>query len=544
MNLVAIFGTAAAAYYVSPFMKGPWMFINTWDDSINFVENTMIQTPLSFASILDMLTVVKINVYEPLAWLLKAIVHSLAGMDSYTVRVVALSLHACNSALVYLTSLTVLNHLGTPDSTGCLLGTLLYAVHPIHVEVIGWPSAQPYALSMLFALLCLLSYLRALSSSSKMQASLFMASSTVFYIFSVLSKSVSILFPVAIFLIDVLLADKAPKLAKFHVAKLGFVVAGVLLMAKTIAANTEGTYHDADVVHLTFSQRCVKAFIVLLWPWRQFLWPAQLRYHYQVSPEDLQVFHPRSLLSIAFVAAITVGGLLRRDKAIVAAWIYSVAMLLPVSGLIPHGLVFLAADRYAYFPTLVFVPLCGAAFSTVTEPSTRRFVALLGCVWALCLAHVSVLQFESWRTAEALYRHGLHQDPTDWAMLDSLQDQLLRMGQFDEAKTYLERALRYSPTEGLKARLQIAKYLMLLQRVDDACAIYHGLLEANPSSAHVNNNVGICHWKMGKLTVARQHFVQALNGSGLTWGDKSPETNIELLDAWDPRTPIQASFMW
>ncbi|RLO04552.1 hypothetical protein DYB28_006429 [Aphanomyces astaci] len=50
--------------------------------------------------------------------------------------------------------------------------------------------------------------------------------------------------------------------------------------------------------------------------------------------------------------------------------------------------------------------------------------------------------------------------------------------------------------------------------------------------------MGICHWKQGRLRAARDLFVRAAtNGTGLTRGDKAPQTNIILVDAWDPRTP-------
>ncbi|RHY92296.1 hypothetical protein DYB31_015180, partial [Aphanomyces astaci] len=166
-NQACTVASAAVAYYASPFLHGPWEFIASWDDSINFLDNTMIQQPLSISSIVSMFTTVKINVYEPLSWLLKALVHSVWGMDPFAVRTVTLVLHWVNCLVLYATSARLLRQLGQPHPLGCFIGTLLYAVHPIHVEVVGWPSAQPYALAMLFTLLCFYTHLHALECTSR-----------------------------------------------------------------------------------------------------------------------------------------------------------------------------------------------------------------------------------------------------------------------------------------------------------------------------------------------------------------------------------------
>ncbi|KAF0720812.1 Aste57867_7 [Aphanomyces stellatus] len=533
------FVPAAAAYYASPFLVGPWEFMGSWDDSINFVENSMIQLPLTPASIYTMFTAIKINVYEPLAWLLKAVVFSILGMDAYAVRLVTLGLHVCNCILLYFAAMRLLCLLrpsASSTSLGCLVGTVIYGVHPLHIEVIGWPSAQPYALALLCTLLCFHCHLRTIESTpSRGWATLSLAC----YVCSVWSKSVVIFTPVGILLIDVL--HQSPRILfewRYYLARSGFAVAAFCLLATMVLANTDGTHLDADVLHLTWPERWLKAAVVWLWPLRMFLWPTQLRFHYEM-PTTLDPLEPLVFLSIVAGFGFTICSVQRPATA--AAWLFYSVMLVPVSGLVQHGLVFLAADRYAYIPTIVVVPLCGAAFGHLHSP---RRVAALGCLWAAALTHVSVLQLHTWRDEETLFRHGLHVDPSDWRALDRLQELLVRSNRATEAMPIIERALVYTPTHGLKAQLQVAKCLMLLQRTKEACAIYETLLADHPTNAHVNNNFGICLWKQGRVSAARLHFQVAVNGTGLTRGDTSAAVNIELVDAWDPRTPIHARVMW
>ena len=46
------------------------------------------------------------------------------------------------------------------DCIGCMLAACIYGCHPVHAEVIGWASAQPYALASLFFHLSILYYLK------------------------------------------------------------------------------------------------------------------------------------------------------------------------------------------------------------------------------------------------------------------------------------------------------------------------------------------------------------------------------------------------
>ena len=66
---VAVF-VAVAAPYAFQLARGHWEFIDIWDDDGNFINNSMVQD-LTFANVLAMLVEVRINVYEPLSWLLK-----------------------------------------------------------------------------------------------------------------------------------------------------------------------------------------------------------------------------------------------------------------------------------------------------------------------------------------------------------------------------------------------------------------------------------------------------------------------------------------
>ena len=65
-----------------------WTFLSTLDDDGNFLENQIIRG-LTYDNIYQMVVAVRINVWEPLGWLMKALVYSICGLDSLSNRIAA-----------------------------------------------------------------------------------------------------------------------------------------------------------------------------------------------------------------------------------------------------------------------------------------------------------------------------------------------------------------------------------------------------------------------------------------------------------------------
>jgi len=166
--LHAAFPCILVSAYLYPLCVGRWEFIYAWDDAFNYIENEMIQA-LDMKHLIQMFTETRINVYEPFAWILKAIVFALFGMQSQPVRILAAILHIGACFVLWKCSVLLVSILRKPDERvkkllpdkmGCAISALLYCIHPLNVEVVAWPSAQPYPLAMLFISLSLLMHLK------------------------------------------------------------------------------------------------------------------------------------------------------------------------------------------------------------------------------------------------------------------------------------------------------------------------------------------------------------------------------------------------
>jgi len=153
----------------SPFYNCPeWSFLLTWDDETNFVTNESIRS-LSKENVWSWITDVKINVFEPVGWLLKGIVVEIySGGDgsgeprSEWFRQATVLIHCANAALLFSVVFNLIRLLSDPKAvllparlTAVTVATL-WGAHPVNVEVIGWPSSQPYSIACFFVLLAIL----------------------------------------------------------------------------------------------------------------------------------------------------------------------------------------------------------------------------------------------------------------------------------------------------------------------------------------------------------------------------------------------------
>src|SRR5258706_5022627 len=167
-------------------------FVN-WDDGDYIVDNLIVKDFANLKSILS--TPVQGN-YHPLTMLSMAINYQISGLNAWSYHLFNLVFHLINCFLVYrLAMLLSYRNIIIAFTTAVLFG-----IHPMHVESVAWVSERKDVLYGLFFLAALISYTRYADTGSKKQY--------LFAIFlmmlSLLSKPAAVVFPAALFCIDIL----------------------------------------------------------------------------------------------------------------------------------------------------------------------------------------------------------------------------------------------------------------------------------------------------------------------------------------------------
>ncbi|ETP39238.1 hypothetical protein F442_13288 [Phytophthora nicotianae P10297] len=408
---VALISVATALIYTSPLLlsrtSGDWDFWYIWDDRTNFVENPVLHSSWSFETLLNMSTMVRLHVYEPLGWLLKYIIVQTVGLDAWWVRMMSILTHfAAGFVLAKVSALvldidymmTALKRSQKKHSQlhfhACCMSAVVLMIHPLHVEVIAWPSAQPYTLAALFSSWALFVHVKnvhqnlnnflgsnnaeiAGSGNELVFKTLISGGSTSssicasgLYLCALLSKSSSLLLPVGFFLMDLwVYLQLFPQQHGVKMKQIGVYAAKlapsvvILLVFVFVTAFSNSQGGVPDVVSLSLGERVLKALNSPLWIVRSLVWPSELRPHYRIQPGDLSFSNPECLLSSAttvFVLVLTIWtswhrGVSKHSLALT----FFICMLMPVSGFIQHGIITTAANRYGYLPSIIVAPYGG-----------------------------------------------------------------------------------------------------------------------------------------------------------------------------------------
>jgi hypothetical protein len=144
-----------------------------WDDDINITRNTRIQN-LTRENLTWMFTDVGLaRRYMPLGWMGFAVHHATFGLNASSYHVVNTILHSACAVLLFYILANILRRVVVDSEVGetrisicAALGSLIWAVHPLRVEVVAWSSGRLYLQATLFLLLSLAAYLRSQTSQA------------------------------------------------------------------------------------------------------------------------------------------------------------------------------------------------------------------------------------------------------------------------------------------------------------------------------------------------------------------------------------------
>ena len=307
-----------------------------WDDQFYIQDNPLIRS-------VDLKKIFSTNVigsYNPITIVAYALEYKFSGLNNSVFHGVNLFFHLLNTVLVYVFILLLCK-----KKTIALAVSLLFGIHPMHVESVAWASGLKDLLYTFFFLASVIFYLKYLDLKQKKYYLL----SLLLFPLSLLSKAMAAPLPVVLLLIDYF------KNRKFNLnvwlEKLPFV-----LMAAIVGTTAVLAQQSANAIHteaFPFSQRIVFAcygFINYLF---KLVLPVQLSSYYPYpisSGENLPaVYYLYVPLLIGFITFTFYT--LRHYRlfffciTFFTLTVFLVLQLLPIGGTI-------IADRFSYVPSI------------------------------------------------------------------------------------------------------------------------------------------------------------------------------------------------
>ncbi|HSB61840.1 MAG TPA: tetratricopeptide repeat protein, partial [Vicinamibacteria bacterium] len=446
-----------------------------WDDDRNFLWNTGYRG-LGLRELQWMFTATWMGHYIPITWLSLGLNYVLGGMEPWGYHLGNLLIHAVSTVLLFFAARRLLAVAasfpvplgnapgeGSDDRTaqpavgmavalGAAVAALLWALHPLRVESVAWVTERRDVLCGFFYLLAVLTYLQGVTSERTLSGR-WLAASLAAFAAALGSKAIAMTLPVTLLVLDVYPLRRLrlgwptlvrEKLGHFALAGLGAVVA-----SWAVTRGAGWTTYDAYGLE---ARLAMTGYSFWFYPWK-LIWPVGLSPLYEL-PARVRLLDAEFLWPTIGVVAVTAILLLGRGRlpGALAAWLHSIIVLAPVSG-IAHAGHQLAHDRYSYLSGLGFAVLAGAGATWLGRQRARKRVSR----WVLATAAVVVVaalaglgagtwvHSRVWHDSESLWRSAVEADPACALCRQKLGNVLLGAGRHREAEAELTRAVALRP---------------------------------------------------------------------------------------------------
>lgn len=353
------------------------------------------------------------QLYRPAASLLLAVEYAAGGGAPWVFRATSYLLYAACAALL-------LGLLGTMTSPrAALAASILFAVHPVHVEAVALGVNQGELIVGLLGLLMVGRYLRRREGAGMRPRD--WLELACWYAIAVLTKENGMVLPALLLAAELtLLRGARPDPWKSRLLGIA-LLAGVAMLAVAarvaVLGGPVGARPAADLFALSLGERAVLMLQVVPHWFRLLVWPQRLQVDFAagtfVLPDGVGVIEVAGLaLVIGFVTALL--ALRHRLPAASFGLAWCGIALLPVSNLVPTGIIL--AERTLFLPSIGFLIAAAAVGARLASawpgrPMLARRLLLGGCAVLTVLGLVrSVSRHSVWNSAHLVVQPGPGRD--------------------------------------------------------------------------------------------------------------------------------------
>ncbi len=414
-------------------------------------------------------------------------------------------------------------------NTAVLAGTLVFAILPVHVEVVANCKGLEDLLQSTFSVWGLFFLLTHLEKENKTH----LYSALLLLLFGSLSKETGLIAPG---IGGVIYRLSSPKRRNQFQEYFGLaIIIGLVLIARSTFSGQSGLL-DIDPINniLASAESYQERFITALY-WQllyvvKLLVPFTLLSDYGIGTlEIIQPVHPEGLAAILFALSsiFAIGISLKKDSIVftLLLW-YGAAMLLTSNIVVLIGAGF--ADRFLFFSSIPAV-FIGVKLLQKVEP-LPKYGKFLISVMVLLYASQTYNRIPAWKNNLTLFETDVQASPSNaklnafYAMelRDSAMNAATQMASQNlliNAEHHFIKALEAYP-KYTDARYNLGVMYQQTGRIEQAKQAYLQALSHFPDHALSNNNLGLILFNEGNNKEAIEHFRIAYSFA---------PTNIEIL---------------
>jgi hypothetical protein len=318
------------------------------------------------------------------------------------------------------------NHSFGVQRKAALVASMLFAVHPAHVEAVTWIASRADGMATALLLVSFLLFVR--GRDAKESHALWLGGSLAFFVLALLSKETAIVLPALLIAYDVFPGRARGYILRWRLIEyfLFIVVAIVYFIARARLLQTvsQGGYWGGSLAATVLTMaRCFLVYLRIV-----FLPRASSCLEYMVPPArfplTLNTFWPLMVVAGFVIATITVWKFSPRAGFGLTWFLVALA---PVSNVLPMSM--LMAERFLYLPMvgicIATLPVMEAALGKMSRP-VNRVASASACALLFLLGVASVVKNSAWREPVVLWNQTLQDYPDSYRARMGLAGAYLR----------------------------------------------------------------------------------------------------------------------
>lgn len=450
--------------------------------------------------------------------------YSLFGLDPWGYHFQNIFWHALNCWLVYLVALRL--DLG---SRVAWLASLLFLVHPIHVEVVANSSHRKDSLALAFMLMALLAYTRIFERKATAWRVSWLAASVALWVTAFFAKGNSLVFPAIVIMYEyALVPEDSRMIVRWkRMVPILFASSVVGLPAWYLYISTLPSFQmvimEAFIKVESLASFSLSAYVLMVlkscaFMLSKLILPLNLSMEYIYSaPKSL--YDPWVLSTLLLIPAVSlIAYRWQKTSPPLFFLLALVAILwLPTANLVWHFSYF-AADRYMYAPS---AGLCimAALLSEQALAAARRYAVV---VWICILCVSAVLTWKQtsvWHDEMSLNTQILKISPRSLEAMVGLSKAYFSIKDYDMAALYAQRAIERDYTD-YRPYIALGSVYDEQGKSEQAIELFKTALKMRPDHFQVYTNIGIAYERLNNLSEAELALNKSLtlnNNYAPTW---------------------------
>lgn len=435
--LVGIIAVCAFIAFLPGFQNG-----YVWDDMFYIVNNEDLRQ-VSFKNFKTLVSDYYLGNWHPLTMVTYYIEYSLVKDTAWVYHFNNTVIHIINSILVF----KVVEKLSKNFLIGAIT-SVLFAIHPLHVESVIWAAERKDVLYTLFLLLSFWQYLKYVAVSVPTDDHVvtnwknkYLWYALGLFILSCLSKGMAVILPVVFLITDYFLLNRK-QIIKIGIEKAPFLVVSLITGIISIKAQSDAGANATKVISdaYSLSERFFMINYGVLYYWIKMVLPTNLIAFYPYPQKPAGTIP--SIYYSAFAGVLALAILLfwtgRKNKLVWWGGLYFLIVIFPVSQVLPVGSA-LMADRYFYVSSIGPLVILAVFINRLYQKTaTKKLMLGIGLVLLLSLTFLSFNQSMKWKDTLTLFTPIYEKHPNDPMVTSNMGWYWFGKKDNEKAKFYFE----------------------------------------------------------------------------------------------------------